>query len=512
MACNGTDPVLSVQDWHYRAEGNTSFVIFNPKTRTILKLRKRCVSKDSCLKVVADDVQPFQEFIETAIKPLLGNKFISLATIIPVNRDFLETLAKYFEPLRPVKRLNTQVDVSKQYALCLPDFSFLRYPKKLQSDGPTFCIEIKPKRGFLPLPGQIPRDLAIKYSVCRYCLLQQFKVQQGIWEKRSHYCPLDLFSCDPSRMKYSLNMLLENPQNNLRIFKDGVAIYHVQEKSTPSEAEQRKLAEQLQQYFGDTGAEEDTKDHLLQSSCVQSFLDIIIRALLSSNTKNGVKQTTRVYAPPHALPHAPQTCAESGYNSWPKEKYPTEVMSSPSENCILRKLLAAQSSSGLEIDVILPLYERVLHHLQSHPEDCEKYRLDFPYEGDSSCMDKDTKRCLSSLKERRANGKVDVSGVGIKDAVRLIRDYLIMRTLTDCSIMLAVQLVPPEKRSSLPWDALLVQSPKGQSYLYSALVVDLDPKPSSKIPTYESLDRKVALEYVKRHQNGSAEPSVVTLD
>ncbi|XP_038054392.1 inositol-pentakisphosphate 2-kinase-like [Patiria miniata] len=507
MACNGTDLLLSVKDWHYRAEGNASFVIFNPTTRTILKLRKRCAPKESIFEVMADDLQPFQGFIETVIEPLLGTEYICLSAMIPVNQAFLERVAQYFEPQRPEKRLHKQVDISKKYALSLPDFCFLRYPHKMQSQGPTFCIELKPKRGFLPVSGHIPDDLAIKYSVCRYCLLQQYKVQQGIWEKRSHYCPLDLFSCDPSRMKYSLNMLLENPQNNLRIFKDGVAIYHVQEKSTPTEAEQGELVEHLRQYFeDDCVGEKKIPESPLQSSCVQSFLDVIIQALMSSSTKNGIKQRAHANRSMQGL----QTCAESGYSSCYKDKYPTGVSMKPSDNCILRRLVAGQSLTVLEIDVILPLYQKVLQYIKLHPEHSEKYRLDFPYDEDFSSMDEETWRFLGNLKNGRTNGTLDVSGISIKDAVQLIREYLITRTLQDCSIMLAVQLVTQEKSSPLPCSVSLVQSPQGRRYLYSASVVDLDPKPSTKIPTYESLDRKIARGYVRRHQNGIVEPSVVT--
>lgn len=44
---------------------------------------------------------------------------------------------------------------------------------------------------------------------------------QGKTAKLSTYDPLDLFSGDPARVAAALQALLREPQNNLRLFRDG---------------------------------------------------------------------------------------------------------------------------------------------------------------------------------------------------------------------------------------------------------------------------------------------------
>ncbi len=44
---------------------------------------------------------------------------------------------------------------------------------------------------------------------------------QGAITGLSDYDPLDLFSMDPGRMRRAIAALLDSPQNNLRVFRDG---------------------------------------------------------------------------------------------------------------------------------------------------------------------------------------------------------------------------------------------------------------------------------------------------
>ena len=41
----------------------------------------------------------------------------------------------------------------------------------------------------------------------------------------SNYCPLDLFSGDEQRMKIAISNLINNPQNNFKLFKNGSCCY-----------------------------------------------------------------------------------------------------------------------------------------------------------------------------------------------------------------------------------------------------------------------------------------------
>ena len=56
-------------------------------------------------------------------------------------------------------------------------------------------------------------------------MLQASKVKEGRYKRKSKYCPLDLFSREPRRVIYSLECLVSDPQNNLRVFCNGKAMF-----------------------------------------------------------------------------------------------------------------------------------------------------------------------------------------------------------------------------------------------------------------------------------------------
>jgi inositol-pentakisphosphate 2-kinase len=71
--------------------------------------------------------------------------------------------------------------------------------------GGPVAVEIKPKWGFMPrIEGQ-------KQKTCRFCMHSHLR------GSHSHYCPLDLYSGDRSRVKTALDALLTTPRNNFRV-------------------------------------------------------------------------------------------------------------------------------------------------------------------------------------------------------------------------------------------------------------------------------------------------------
>eukprot|EP00300_Choanocystis_sp_HF-7_P006648 c14823_g1_i1.p1 GENE.c14823_g1_i1~~c14823_g1_i1.p1 ORF type:complete len:469 (+),score=103.98 c14823_g1_i1:572-1978(+) len=85
--------------------------------------------------------------------------------------------------------------------------------QNLMQDGGC-CVEIKPKCGYLR-QGSL---------VCAFCALQHFKHTTRHITHVTQYCPLELFSGEFDRIFHTLHHLVTNPQNNLRLFKDGADI------------------------------------------------------------------------------------------------------------------------------------------------------------------------------------------------------------------------------------------------------------------------------------------------
>ena len=83
----------------------------------------------------------------------------------------------------------------------------------------TLCIELKPKWGLQPRAPAEP---------CRFCLQQLAKAAAArapAPPPLSHYCPLDLFSAAPRRVRRALAALCASPQNNFRVFEGGRLLF-----------------------------------------------------------------------------------------------------------------------------------------------------------------------------------------------------------------------------------------------------------------------------------------------
>ena len=80
-------------------------------------------------------------------------------------------------------------------------------------------LHFKPKWGYLPLKKPYYSNNTLwKTKVCRFCMHQVTKLKQGKVNCISKYCPLDLFSGDPQRIKLAVSNLMETPQNNFSVW------------------------------------------------------------------------------------------------------------------------------------------------------------------------------------------------------------------------------------------------------------------------------------------------------
>lgn len=191
--------------WKYINEGNAHIVVQLLDTNYVLRLIKEDERTDP--KSVYDHVN----FVNLIMIPLLGNKFYGKEEAIEMSQYDLELLSKMLLPYRPQNRIFKSV--LSQIAIKATNLSIV----SSQCDT-NYCIEIKPKEGFMSSSLR-------KYSTCYYCLKQHLKLQTGTIRQTSNYCPLDLFSGERERMKLSLLNMINNAQNNFKIFKNGLLKY-----------------------------------------------------------------------------------------------------------------------------------------------------------------------------------------------------------------------------------------------------------------------------------------------
>ncbi|KAG0163773.1 hypothetical protein DFQ28_009296 [Apophysomyces sp. BC1034] len=197
--------------WTYGAEGNANLVLrYNGPDVSlkakILRLRK-------AVSLAEEETPEFTlAFNETVIAPLLGRDYIVPMTIVRIGPEFLEAIIAAIEPFRPQDRLERPIDSDVRWAFVAPDLTQQWCP------ATTLTIELKPKWGFLPTSPLIKQThQKIKSSRCRFCMHTHLKNHQ-----LSQYCPLDLYSLNPARMRRALRALILQPnQQKLRIFLNG---------------------------------------------------------------------------------------------------------------------------------------------------------------------------------------------------------------------------------------------------------------------------------------------------
>lgn len=56
--------------------------------------------------------------------------------------------------------------------------------------------------------------------------MQYLKLRNAKINSVSNYCPIDLFSGNAQRMNRAIRGLFKNPQNNLKMFKNGETVYN----------------------------------------------------------------------------------------------------------------------------------------------------------------------------------------------------------------------------------------------------------------------------------------------
>lgn len=228
----------------YIGEGNAHIVLRVVGTGYVLRLLKS--DKD-----IADlsSVQTSTAFVNTVMIPLLANNSYGQNDVIEIPANEIAEISDKLEAVRPKKRkIKSKLC---RFAVKAPNLLVL-YP----SSSTNYCIEIKPKEGFMS--SSLQESLK-----CYYCLKQFLKLSEKQISKLSEYCPLDLFSGDRRRMRCALWNVIKNPQNNFKIFSNEIVI------------------------FGENSSEDDFYSILNSIECFENstilFLEFIIAILLNDN-------------------------------------------------------------------------------------------------------------------------------------------------------------------------------------------------------------------------------------
>ncbi|CAK0784741.1 hypothetical protein CVIRNUC_007945 [Coccomyxa viridis] len=200
-----------------------------------------------------------QQYEDRVLKPLLGSDFIYQDRHIQLTPEYAAALSQLH-----------QLQLARQAWL---EHDHTVFPGPVHAtpgnEGTrvcTICVELKPKCGFLPTSACIHPKHAIKREIPRFQLHQHLKCAQGKVQRHSAYNPLDLFSGDVARMQRALRALLRDPQNNLRLFVDGV------------QAAPGRLEHQLAEISAPQGGIEPFLEHLAITLQHAGILELVLAA------------------------------------------------------------------------------------------------------------------------------------------------------------------------------------------------------------------------------------------
>lgn len=210
---------LNPECWDFKAEGFDSIILswvgpsnseFYLKTLRLYKNQNEGYRRGDS-KPISDftsRVTIFQRYIDIFIRPYFPE--IDSGIPVSVTQDFLEKIAKKVEPSRSSKRrAESYICTTSKVALIHDD----HIPPN------SLVVELKPKWGFLPSCPLIQSD-SPKLSISRFQLHQRTKLKGGDISVISEYDPTDLFSGTKEGIRKAIKALTENPQGNLKIFRN----------------------------------------------------------------------------------------------------------------------------------------------------------------------------------------------------------------------------------------------------------------------------------------------------
>ncbi|XP_053577160.1 inositol-pentakisphosphate 2-kinase [Bombina bombina] len=463
--------IMDENEWNYHGEGNKSLVVAHTQRCVVLRFLKFLPSRNKTAEEIYQHLQNILDFGRHIMKQFLGENYVHHGEVVTLPLDFLKSLCLKVQSERPESRCEKEMDVSG-YAMCLPNLTRLQtFP--FVEHRPIFCIEIKPKCGFIPSSAHITKE--IKKKVCRFCMYQHLKVAKGKWKSISKYCPLDLFSGNKQRMHFAIMNLLQESQNNLKIFKNGELIYGCREEQE-NHSDLNKLAHHLKPFFFPANG------LVSGPPCTMNVLKELINVLTATLLSNCSDPTRAGNIKSVPVSQGRNYCEASHFSTelLRNSKHNIEASGLP-KGCILYKTLQAQMLDMLDIEGLYPLYKRVEAYLEECPEERSTLLLDGPYN--------------ETFFEKLKDLSLEDDG-SVAYAVTKIQQYRVAMTAKDCSIMIALSPTVPDEC----FDPKSVIKTSRSRLRYSVSILDLDLKPYENIPHQYKRDRKIVSHYLKSTQ------------
>lgn len=241
-----SEPTLDdAKEWEYVAEGGAN-VVFRPRGVSTRGCKSDCVLRVRKTSQSIGSVE-LVDYIRNSVLPIMNqNSVLGDYTckdeekrdkyrfygdlIAPKSPAFLNDLNDKLRSLmttalRPDCRHGSEIHCAYNKGEGVSLNANVVILPNVVSTG-QICVELKPKSSLKPLGKdgkQRFNGMTMKQRTCRYCMHQEWKThcEKNFRRRRAghEYCPIDLFSGDKERMKKAIRALIDEPQNNLRVFQ-----------------------------------------------------------------------------------------------------------------------------------------------------------------------------------------------------------------------------------------------------------------------------------------------------
>ncbi|KAF9151098.1 Inositol-pentakisphosphate 2-kinase [Linnemannia schmuckeri] len=477
-----------VDYWKYRAEGNANIVLqyIGPHSRfrnTVLRLRKADRLNDSGTgwegtnsgddTITMKNLTKESYFATEVIGLLLGQDFVEQLIAVALPPGFLSSLALAMEPSRPESRRQKGIDLAQSVGFLALDHTRFIKPSPGQSD---IAVEIKPKWGFLTKSAFLRKDQDIKRRKCRFCMYQHQKIKTGQEGTLSKYCPIDLFSGTELLVQDALDSLVDTPQNNLRLFVNGIQ----------QPVSRESMAQCLSESSTSTSTQPDEQQQRRKSQWIESD-----NPLDHEKDASGPVRLTEVL---------------------------TQILV---ESPLLRRLGRLQQAlDSLDVETVHRLYTYLLEHDSAHlPEPTVEEFL----ETAQAFMDRTDMNAMMT-EDQETFETHNAAGLGFEPEddleelpeslqLHFIREFLLSATLKDCSILVTIRR--DTSSAAVATTASIISSRlevdegspefheachqikvKEEMFVYKITCIDLDPKKMTSVPMYLKKDRTIVDHYL----------------
>lgn len=307
--------------WFYKGEGNANVILAVPEDGTVVRMMK---DDGATVSEMAETLWTRVAFCDIVRRLFFSGgdcDYVDVPVPMSMSVEELREIDTRVLQDRPANRKHKSLGRtgSGLVAVC-PDYTTTVWPRPASgAQRRVYCAEIKPKQGW-----SHEADKGMTNGKCAFCAHQYLKLSRGDVREISRYCPLDLFSGRRQRVKRAVRALLRSPQNNLKMFRDGVPLDGDDDNNDDFERAANEV-------LGDCNR----------------FCAFVAAALLGDFSRRGTAIAENPPGPPED---------GDGNNARRPCDYDAMPMSS---HCVLHKVLTMQKMQTVGFATVLTAYERL---------------------------------------------------------------------------------------------------------------------------------------------------------